>query len=78
MRITSGLELSYQNNDYIYSHREDDIYKVAGDAGYLIKEWLELVFSLSYEERKSSTGVRSYDRVMALLELQIDYDIGNH
>ena len=76
VRITSGLELSYQNNDYINSQREDDIYKVAGDAGYLIKEWLELVFSLSYEERRSSTGVRSYDRVIALLELQIDYDIG--
>jgi hypothetical protein len=78
VRITSGLEASYQNNDYINSQREDDIRKVAGDVGYLFKEWLELVMSLSYEERDSNTTSRDYDRLIALIELQFDYDIGNH
>jgi hypothetical protein len=67
-----------QNNDYINSQREDDIRKVAGDVGYLFKEWLELVMSLSYEERDSNTTSRDYDRLIALIELQFDYDIGNH
>lgn len=76
VRITSGLEASYQNNDYINSDREEDISEVGGGVGYLIKEWLELVFSLSYEKRGSNIALRNYDRVIALLELQFDYDVG--
>ena len=78
MRITSGLEASYQNNDYINSPRVDDIYNIAGDIGYLIKEWLELVFSVSYEQRDSNEDAKNYDRLIGLVELQFDYDIGQH
>ncbi len=76
MRITAGVEASYQNNDYVNTRRDDDIYAAAGDIGYLIKEWLELVFSVSYEQRDSKEELKDYDRFIGLVELQFDYDFG--
>ena len=77
MRITAGLEASYQNKDYINSPLVDDIYTVAGDAGYQIKEWLKLVVSVSYEKRDSNEDLSDYDKLAALIELRFDYDFGS-
>ena len=76
MRITSGLEASYQNDDYINSPREDDTYTVTGDIGYRIKEWVELAASVSYEERDSNQGRNDYDKLIGMVELRFDFDFG--
>ena len=76
VRISTGIEGSYQNDDYVNSSREDDIYAISADVGYLIKEWLELLFSVGYERRDSSFSSEEYDKTLALVELRVDYDLG--
>ncbi|MBE9520389.1 MAG: outer membrane beta-barrel protein [Proteobacteria bacterium] len=76
VRISTGIEGSYQNDDYVNSSREDDIYAISADAGYLIKEWLELLFSVGYEQRDSNISSEEYNKILAVLELRVDYDLG--
>ena len=44
--------------------------------GYLIKEWLELLFSVGYEQRDSNFSSEEYNKTLALIELRVDYDLG--
>ena len=76
VRISTGIEGSYQNDDYVNSNREDDIYAISADVGYLIKEWLELLFSVGYEQRDSNFSSEEYNKTLALIELRVDYDLG--
>jgi hypothetical protein len=77
VRISSRIKGSYQNDDYINSNREDDIYAISAEMGYLIKEWLELNGSIGYEKRNSSISFEDYDKTLALLKLRFDYDLGD-
>ncbi len=78
VRISTGIEGSYQNDDYINSNRDDDIYAISADVGYRIKEWLELHLSVGYEQRDSNFSFEEYDKTLALIELRYDYDLGKN
>jgi len=83
-KIKVGVSGSYQNSDYeretgttpagTTELRDDDTYKISGNIGYLLTDWMTFSVGGGYEERDSNINGKNYDNTTIWARLDFAYD----
>ena len=84
-KVSVGVRGYHQNNKYQFETgetpagniegREDDIYDISGNIGYLIKEKMSVSFTIGHEKRDSNLAGYDYENDYYMLHFNVNYDI---
>jgi hypothetical protein len=85
-KVPLDIMVNYQTRGYKMTYgltssgttalRDDDIYKMEGGIGYILKEWLILRVTAGYEKRDSNIVGRNYKNNYYIARLDFNYSLG--
>ncbi len=67
--VDIGVNMLCAWDDYKFTDRNDDTWKLGVTAGYAVTSWLKLVMEVSQQERDSSLDVNDYDNTSFTVKL---------
>ena len=70
-RSSTAVSVSYGNEDYTDSRREDDRYGVEAGYNYAFRRWLDLGVGYRYEDRDSSLSLFDYSRNEVFVQIRL-------
>lgn len=86
-KITLGVKASYQNSAYENTFgttpsgnqelQDDDSYKISGDIGYPVTEWMTFSVGGGHEERDSNIAGKNYKNDYLMCALNFAYNLGS-
>jgi len=74
-KLDLELTFEFQDRDYENKTREDEIYQLTGQLGYLLTKHFSMAVKYGYEQRDSTRADSEYDNSYLMLSAKLEYDV---